>query len=108
MQLAGQEAFRLHHKYIGTEHILLGLVKEGSGVTPNMLTKIGRDLGKVRAEVEKWVKTGPSVVTVVTLPRTPKADKVLEHADEEARNSRHDCVETEHILFGGSCVSGKE
>lgn len=63
MQLANQEAHRLSHEYIGTEHILLGLVKEGSGVTPIMLKKLDHDLRKVRTEVDNFVKSGPSMPT---------------------------------------------
>jgi len=100
MQLASREAFRLNHEYIGTEHILLGLIKEGSGVTPSMLSKVDRDLRKVRLEVEKFVQTGSSMITLGKLPYTLDAKKVMEYADEEARNSRHPCVEAEHILLG--------
>ena len=85
MGLARQEAQRLNHEYIGTEHILLGLVQEGSGVAANVLKNLDIDLSKVRKEVEKMVKTGPSMVTMGQLPFTPRAKKVLEFAMSEAR-----------------------
>src|SRR5947208_4337063 len=89
MQLANQEAQRLNHEYIGTEHILLGLVKEGTGVAANVLKNLDMDLGKVRVEVEKIVAAGPELVTTGTLPQTPRAKKVLEYALEEAANLNH-------------------
>ncbi len=100
MALANQEAQRLNHEYIGTEHILLGLVKEGSGVGANVLKNLDIDLRKVRIEVEKLVKTGPEMVTMGKLPQTPRAKKVIEYAIEEARNLNHNYVGTEHLLLG--------
>jgi ATP-dependent Clp protease ATP-binding subunit ClpC len=100
MALANQEAQRFNHEYIGTEHILLGLVKEGSGVGPNVLKNLDIDLRKVRLEVEKLVKSGPEMVTMGKLPQTPRAKKVLEYAIEEARNLNHNYVGTEHLLLG--------
>ncbi len=100
MGLARQEAQRLNHEYIGTEHILLGLVQEGSGVAANVLKNLDVDLKKVRQEVEKLVKTGPSMVTMGQLPFTPRAKKVLELALEEASNLGHNYIGTEHILLG--------
>jgi len=100
MALANQEAQRLNHEYIGTEHILLGLVKEGSGVGANVLKNLDIDLRKVRIEVEKLVKTGPELVTMGKLPQTPRAKKVIEYAIEEARNLNHNYVGTEHLLLG--------
>lgn len=75
MALANQEAQRFNHEYIGTEHILLGLVKEASGVGANVLKNLGIDLRKVRLEVEKLVKSGPEMVTMGKLPQTPRAKK---------------------------------
>jgi ATP-dependent Clp protease ATP-binding subunit ClpC len=75
MALANQEAQRFNHEYIGTEHILLGLVKEGSGVGANVLKNLDVDLRKVRLEVEKLVKSGPDMVTMGKLPQTPRAKK---------------------------------
>ncbi|MCH2135044.1 MAG: ATP-dependent Clp protease ATP-binding subunit [Phycisphaerales bacterium] len=100
MALANQEAQRFNHEYIGTEHILLGLVKEGSGVGANVLKNLDIDLRKVRLEVEKLVKSGPEMVTMGKLPQTPRAKKVLEYAIEEARNLNHNYVGTEHLLLG--------
>src|SRR3989442_14503587 len=100
MELANQEAQRFNHEYIGTEHILLGLVKEGSGVGANVLKNLDVDLRKVRLEVEKLVKSGPDMVTMGKLPQTPRAKKVIEYAIEEARNLNHNYVGTEHLLLG--------
>src|SRR5664280_1707843 len=100
MALANQEAQRFNHEYIGTEHVLLGLVKEGSGVGANVLKNLGVDLAKVRMEVEKLVKAGPDMVTMGKLPQTPRAKKVIEYAIEEARNLNHNYVGTEHLLLG--------
>jgi ATP-dependent Clp protease ATP-binding subunit ClpC len=100
MQLANQEAQRFNHEYIGTEHILLGLVKEGSGVAANVLRNLDIDLRKIRLEVEKLVQSGPDMVTMGKLPQTPRAKKVIEYSMEEARNLNHNYVGTEHILLG--------
>ena len=100
MALANQEAQRFNHEYIGTEHILLGLVKEGSGVGATVLKNLDIDLRKVRLEVEKLVKSGPDMVTMGKLPQTPRAKKVIEYAIEEARNLGHNYVGTEHLLLG--------
>ncbi len=100
MGLARQEAQRLNHEYIGTEHILLGLVQEGSGVAASVLKNLEIDLKKIRQEVEKLVKSGPSMVTMGQLPFTPRAKKVLELALEEAGSLGHNYIGTEHILLG--------
>src|SRR2546429_21828 len=100
MQLANQEAQRLNHEYIGTEHILLGLVKEGSGVAANVLKNLDIDLRKIRLEVEKLVQSSPEVGTPGKLPQTPRAKKVIEYSIEEARNLNHNYVGTEHLLLG--------
>src|SRR5450755_3224027 len=100
MQLANQEAQRFNHEYIGTEHILLGLIKEGSGVAANVLKNLDIDLRKIRLEVEKLVQSGPDMVTMGKLPQTPRAKKVIEYSMEEARNLNHNYVGTEHILLG--------
>src|SRR5688572_25197895 len=102
MQLANQEAQRFNHEYIGTEHILLGLVKEGSGVAANVLKNLDIDLCKIRLEVEKIVQHGPGGEQVVMgrLPHTPRAKKVIEYSIEEARNLNHNYVGTEHLLLG--------
>ncbi len=100
MSFARQEAERFNHDYIGTEHVLLGLVKEGSGVAANVLENLDVDLEKVRLEVEKLVKPAPDVVTMGQLPFTPRAKKVLEFAIDEARALDHNYVGTEHLLLG--------
>jgi len=100
MALANQEAQRFNHEYIGTEHILLGLVKEGSGVGATVLKNLDVDVKKVRLEVEKLVKSGPDMVTMGKLPHTPRAKKVIEYAIEEARSLNHNYVGTEHLLLG--------
>src|SRR5947208_11607 len=102
MQLANQEAQRFNHEYIGTEHILLGLVKEGSGVAANVLKNLDIDLRKIRLEVEKIVQHGPGGEQVVMgrLPHTPRAKKVIEYSIEEARNLNHNYVGSEHLLLG--------
>ncbi|UCG59351.1 MAG: ATP-dependent Clp protease ATP-binding subunit [Phycisphaerales bacterium] len=100
MALANQEAQRFNHEYIGTEHILLGLVKEGSGVGATVLKNLDVDIKKLRLEIEKQVKSGPDMVTMGKLPQTPRAKKVIEYAIEEARALNHNYVGTEHILLG--------
>ena len=100
MSLARQEAQRLNHEYIGTEHILLGLVQEGSGVAANVLKNMDVELKKIRMEVEKMVKSGSNIVQMGQLPFTPRAKKVLELALEEANNLGHNYIGTEHLLLG--------
>src|SRR5438270_1331866 len=103
MQLANQEAQRFNHEYIGTEHILLGLVKEGSGVAANVLKNLDIDLRQIRLEVEKIAQSGPDMADVVLFgrrPQTPRAKKVIEYSIEEARNLNHNYVGTEHLLLG--------
>ncbi|HZV02206.1 MAG TPA: ATP-dependent Clp protease ATP-binding subunit, partial [Planctomycetota bacterium] len=100
MGLARQEAQRFNHEYIGTEHILLGLIQEGSGVAANVLRNLDVDLDKIRREVEKIVQSGPSMVTMGQLPFTPRAKKVLELSVEEASNLGHNYIGTEHLLLG--------
>jgi fumarate hydratase class II len=100
MALANQEAQRFNHEYIGTEHILLGLVKEGSGVGANVLKNLDVDLRKVRLEVEKLPTSPPDMVTTGKLPQTPGAKKVIKYAIEEARRLNHHYIGTEHLLLG--------
>src|ERR1700745_4363036 len=100
MQLANQEAQRFNHEYVRTEHVFLGLIKEGSGVAANVLRNLDVDLRKIRNEVEKIVQAGPDMVTMGKLPQTPRAKKVIEYAIEEARNLNHNYVGTEHLLLG--------
>ncbi|MCY3023373.1 MAG: anthranilate phosphoribosyltransferase [Planctomycetota bacterium] len=100
ISFARQEAVALNHDYIGTEHILLGLVREGSGVAANVLENLDVDLEIVRLKVEKLVKPAPDVVTTGQLPFTPRAKKVLEFAIDEARGLGHNYLGTEHLLLG--------
>lgn len=99
MALANQEAQRFNHEYIGPEHILLGLVKEGTGVGANVLKNLNVDLRKVRLQVEMIVKSGPDMVTMGKLPQTPTAKLVIAKAIETARDLSHNYVGTEHILI---------
>ena len=100
MQFANQEAQWFNHEYVGTEHMLLGLVKEGTGVAANVLKNLEIDLRKVRLEVEKLVQSGPEMITMGKLPQTPRAKKAIEYAMEEARSLNHNFVGTEHLLLG--------
>src|SRR6266540_4070973 len=100
MQLASQEAQRFNHEYIGTEHFLLGLIKEGSGVAANVLKNLDIDPRKVRLEVEKIVQAGPPTSVQGKLPQSPRAKKVLDFAIEEARGLNHNYVGAEHVLLG--------
>jgi ATP-dependent Clp protease ATP-binding subunit ClpA len=100
MQLASQQAQRFNHEYIGTEHILLGLIEEGSGVAANVLKNLDIEPRNVRREIEKIIQSGPDMVSMGKLPQTPRAKKVIEYAIEEARNLRNNYVGTEHLLLG--------
>lgn len=100
MALANQEALRLNHEYIAPEHILLGLLKEGTGVGCAVLQRSGVDLKKVCSEVLKRVKAGSEMVTMGRLPQNLRAKKVIEYAIEEARRLNHNYVGTEHLLLG--------
>jgi ATP-dependent Clp protease ATP-binding subunit ClpC len=98
--LAKEEARRFNHDYIGTEHILLGLIREGEGVAATVLEKMGMDLQTIRLEVEKVVQPGPTTQILGDIPFTPRAKKALELAAEEARALGHNYIGTEHILLG--------
>ncbi|WP_372798923.1 ATP-dependent Clp protease ATP-binding subunit, partial [Pontiella sp.] len=100
LQLARKEADRFNHGYVGTEHILLGLIALGHGVAVNALQALGIDLASVRMEVEKAVGTGPETKTIGNIPFTPRAKKVLALSASEARGLGHSYVGTEHILLG--------
>jgi ATP-dependent Clp protease ATP-binding subunit ClpA len=100
MRLANEEARRLNHEYVGTEHILLGLIKEGAGGAANVLKHLDIGLGDVRSEIEKIIPCGLEVVTTSDLPQTPAAKKVIVLALEEARALTHNYVGTEHLLLG--------
>ncbi len=98
--LAKEEAKRFNHDYIGTEHILLGLIKEGESVAAAVLQNLGLSLDTIRLEVEKLVQFGPSTIVSGDIPFTPKAKKVIELAMDEARRLGHNYVGTEHLLLG--------
>ncbi|MGC8830686.1 MAG: ATP-dependent Clp protease ATP-binding subunit [Verrucomicrobiia bacterium] len=100
LALARKEADRFNHNFIGTEHILLGLIKLGQGVAVNVLQKMGVDLQAVRMEVEKLVGTGPDQKVMGDIPFTPRVRKVLALAAKEARALNHTYIGTEHILLG--------
>jgi ATP-dependent Clp protease ATP-binding subunit ClpC len=111
MALANQEAQRYNHEYLGTEHILLGLIRDGRGVGANVLRALNVNLSTVCKEIDKLVKPGPDAVTLGKLPQTPKAMKVIEYAIMEARNLSHNYVGTEHLLLGllreADCVAAQ-
>src|SRR5512146_1645221 len=98
MKLAKQEAQRLNHEYIGTEHILLGLVGQRTGVAARVLTSFGVEVFQLRLEVERIVRSSPDQVTSEKLPLSPTAEKTLDYAMEEARDLNHNYVGTEHLL----------
>lgn len=98
--LAKEEAKRFNHDYIGTEHILLGLIKEGESVAAAVLQNLGLSLETIRLEVEKLVQFGPSTIVSGDIPFTPKAKKVIELAMDEARRLGHNYIGTEHLLLG--------
>ncbi|MCC7376827.1 MAG: ATP-dependent Clp protease ATP-binding subunit [Verrucomicrobiales bacterium] len=100
LALARKEADRFNHNFVGTEHLLLGLIKLGQGVAVNVLQKMGLDLETVRLEVEKQVGTGPDQKVVGNIPYTPRVKKVLSLAAKEAKALNHTYVGTEHILLG--------
>jgi ATP-dependent Clp protease ATP-binding subunit ClpC len=100
LALARKEADRFNHNFVGTEHLLLGLIKLGQGVAVNVLQKLGLDLDTVRMEVEKQVGTGPDQKMIGNIPYTPRVKKVLALAAKEAKALNHTYVGTEHILLG--------
>ena len=100
LALARKEADRFNHNYVGTEHLLLGLIKLGQGVAVNVLQKLGLDLETVRIEVEKQVGSGPDTKMSGNIPYTPRVKKVLALAGKEAKALNHSYVGTEHILLG--------
>ena len=99
MPVAEQEARRLNHSYVGTEHILLALARQESAVSARVFSALGVDIDTLSAEVNKFVKPGPEPVTQRTLPRTPRAERVMKYAKEEAKTLGHDYIGTEHLLL---------
>jgi ATP-dependent Clp protease ATP-binding subunit ClpC len=100
IMIAQEEAKRLNHDYVGTEHILLGLVAIGEGSAAQILAEIGVDFRRVRLEIEKIVGVGDNMMLLGEIPFTPRAKKVLEYAVEEAQQMGHSYIGTEHILLG--------
>ena len=100
LALARKEADRFNHNYVGTEHLLLGLIKLGQGVAVNVLQKMGLDLETVRMEVEKQIGSGPETKMIGNIPYTPRVKKVLALSQKEAKQLNHNYVGTEHILLG--------
>ncbi|MGB0460334.1 MAG: ATP-dependent Clp protease ATP-binding subunit [Opitutales bacterium] len=100
LALSRKEADRFHHNYIGTEHLLLGLINLGQGVAVNVLQKMGLDLQTVRSAVEKQVGTGPESKPSGNIPYTPRVKKVLALARKEAKGLNHSYIGTEHLLLG--------
>src|SRR5437773_660540 len=100
LALARREADRFHHNFVGTEHLLLGLIALGQGTALTVLRKLGLDLETVRVEVEKQVGTGPDQKIIGNIPYTPRVKKVLALAAKEAGSLNHTHVGTEHILLG--------
>ena len=100
LAMAREEAIRLQHDYVGTEHILLGLIREGEGVAAAVLTNLSVDLEQVQERVEESVRRGKATIALGELPYTSRAKKVLEFAMAEARELNHSYVGTEHLLLG--------
>src|SRR5437867_7361037 len=101
LHLAREEAARLHHEYVGTEHILLGLIREGEGVAATVLTNLNVDLEEISRRIEETVKKGTAAGSAgPDLPYTSRAKKILEFAMSEARELNHRYVGTEHLLLG--------
>ncbi|MFP3949110.1 MAG: Clp protease N-terminal domain-containing protein, partial [Longimicrobiales bacterium] len=100
LAMAREEAIRLQHDYVGTEHILLGLIREGEGVAAAVLTNLSVDLEQIHERVEESVRKGKATIALGELPYTSRAKKVLEFAMAEARELNHSYVGTEHLLLG--------
>src|SRR5436309_14579173 len=98
--IAREEAARLQHDYIGTEHLLLGLIREGEGIAATVLNNLGLDLDAIRQAVESMDSSTSGTLTIGEIPFTPRAKRVLELAVDEARQLGHNYVGTEHLLLG--------
>ena len=99
MQLANQEAQRFNHEYVGPEHILLGVIKEGTGVGINVLNNLNIDPRKIRTRLEASIQSGPEMVTMGKLPMTPNAKKLIEFAMEEQTSLQHNYIGSEHLVL---------
>ncbi|UCF79796.1 MAG: AAA family ATPase, partial [Candidatus Eiseniibacteriota bacterium] len=100
MYVAREEAARLHHDYIGTEHLLLGILREGEGIAASVLSNLKLDLDAIRQAVESMVSASGGTMTIGEIPFTPRAKRVLELSVDEARQLGHNYVGTEHLLLG--------
>lgn len=100
LALANEEAHRFHHEYLGTEHLLLGLVAEGDGMAAHVLKSVGADLARIRPEIDKLLRKGPLMISWGKLPMTPGAKRAIAYAIEEARGLNDSEVSTEHLLLG--------
>src|SRR4051794_25251202 len=100
LALARKEADRFNHNFVGTEHMLLGLIRLGQGAAVNVLQKLGLDLEKVRLEVEKQIGTGADQKMAGQIPFTPRVKKILVLAGQEAKSLNHIYIGTEHLLLG--------
>ena len=100
LHLANQEAQRFNHEYIGTEHLLVGLIKEGTGIAANVLINLGISLPKVHERIEAIIQHGPEVVKMGKLPQSPRAKRAIEYAIESARGMNVNYVGSEHLLLG--------
>jgi ATP-dependent Clp protease ATP-binding subunit ClpC len=100
MEFANDEAIRLKHEYLGTEHILLALIKEGHGVAATAIQNLGVDMQKVRNAIERIQSTGPDDAPRSNHLHTPRARRVLEYAAQEAHALKHNYIGTEHLLLG--------
>ena len=107
LALARKEAERFKHNYVGTEHLLLGLIKLGQGVAVNVLQRMGLDLETVRLEVEKLVGSHPEINMIGSIPYTPRVKKVLALAGKEAQAFHHSYLGTEHLCLD-SCGKARE
>jgi hypothetical protein len=99
LAIAADEARSFNHEYVGTEHVLLGLIAEQSGAASQVLRSLGVDVNRVRAEIEKVVSPGPTPVTMRELPRTPRTTQVIEYALDEAHSVGQKTVDVEHLLI---------
>lgn len=100
MQLANHQAYEYKHEYVGTEHLLLGLIKEGNGIAATVLASLGADFMTVSCELIKYIRPGPAFPTAGKMPQIPRVRVVIERSIQEAMNLKHNYVGTEHLLLG--------